>query len=274
LNLLLASPLPRAGLPIRVQTVAFKGDAKRRAVHLVIEVTGQALAFFERGGRFEERIDLAMLTVDDRARADNGKTTTIDLRLPPADVERVRRTGVRWLSRLDLAPGRYQLRVAGRALRAGVTGLTTHTFDVPAFEPDRLAMSGITLTSLPAVLMVTRGEAWLQGVIDTPPSAARGFVAGDRLVAALEIYAPASASSGVDVSAQVVWQNGSRSHGSTRHLSAPAAGPRANAVAFPIDTVQLPLGRYDLRVTATRRDSSETVEHTVPFQIVSASKSR
>ena len=268
LSLLLASPLPRAGLPLRVQAVAFKGDARKRAVQLVIEVGGQPLSFQQRGGRFEERLDVALVTVDDRARAANGTSTTIDLRLPAADFERVRRTGVRWLSRLDLPAGRYQIRVAARALRSGLTGMVTHTIDVPRFAPEQLGLSGITITSLPAVLSVTRGDAWLQGVLTTPPSAARSFVAGDRLVAALEAYVPASARSGIDVSAHVAWADRSRSHAAKRVIDPQPAGPRTEAIAFPVDTGALAPGRYVLHITATRRGSPESVERVVPFEVV------
>ena len=81
LSVLLASPLPRAGLPIRVQAVPFRGSGRKAAVRLVVEVLGRSLAFAERSGRFEERIDLALLTVDDRARAGNGRSATIDVRV-------------------------------------------------------------------------------------------------------------------------------------------------------------------------------------------------
>ena len=181
LSALLASPLPRAGLPIRVQAVPFRGSGRKAAVRLVVEVLGRSLAFAERSGRFVERIDLALLTVDDRARAGNGRSATIDVRLTPDELQRVKATGVRWLAQLDLEPGRYQVRVAARALGTAASGTITCDVDVPAFEPDRLAMSGVTMTSLPSVLMLTRGEQWLQTTIETPPSAARSFVAGDEL---------------------------------------------------------------------------------------------
>jgi hypothetical protein len=58
--------------------------------------------------------------------------------------------------------------------------------DVPAADTARPSMSGVTLTSLPSVLMVTRGKGWLQSSLVTPPSAARAFVAGDQVTAAVE----------------------------------------------------------------------------------------
>ena len=176
LSLLLASPLPRAGLPIRVQAVPFKGSRQKAVVRLVVEVLGRSLTFTERSGRFEERIDLALLSVDDRARAGNGRSARIDVRLTSGELERVRATGVRWLAQVDLEPGHHQLRVAARALATGTSGTTTLDVDVPSFEPDNLAMSGVTLTSLPSVLMFTRGDDWLQPALGTPPSAARSFI--------------------------------------------------------------------------------------------------
>ena len=49
-------------------------------------------------------------------------------------------------------------------------------------------MSGVTLTSVPSVLTITKGKPWLDQALPTPPTAARTFVAGDEVVAAVEVY--------------------------------------------------------------------------------------
>jgi hypothetical protein len=117
LNALLASPLPASGLPLRVHVIPFRGDARKSVVDIVVEVVGRSLKFAERRGRFEERIELALLTVDGNARAANGRSATFDLRLTPEQYQGVRATGVRWISRLEMPAGHYQLRVAGHAFR-------------------------------------------------------------------------------------------------------------------------------------------------------------
>jgi hypothetical protein len=279
LGALLASPLPRAGLPIRLQAIPFRGAGKRGTVQLVVEIIGQSLRLTERGGRFEERLDLALLTVDDRARGSNGQSTTIELRLTPEEAGRVRATGVRWLARLDLQPGRHQVRVAGRAFRTGTTGMVAQDIDVPAYEPERMAMSGVTLTSLPSVLMITRGPGWLESTLGTPPSAARSFVAGDQLTAGVEIYVPASATGDVDAQAFIEWPDGSTSSRVARRLSRPGAGARAagasgstDAVGFPIDTRALAPGTYVLHLIASSAGSPDRVEHRVPFVIVNGAR--
>ena len=263
---LLASPLPKAGLPIRVQAIPFLGGDGKALIQLVVEVLGAGLQFDERGGRAHERIDVALLTVDSRGKAANGKTTTIDLNLPAEELARVRTTGVRWLSKLDLSPGRYQVRVAAAAAGSGTSGLVTTDVDVPGFDRQKLTMSGVTLTSLPSVLMLTRGKAWLETSLETPPSAARSFVAGDRVTAAVEIYGRGARAHG----------GGGRRGDRTGGLHAAGAqgvpGPTGRSgsrdVVFTFDTGALAKGKYVLRIAATLPGSSERVERRVPFEVV------
>jgi hypothetical protein len=251
-----------------VHAIPFRGDGNKGIVQLVIEVLGRSLALAERNGRFEERIELALLTVDARARAANGKSTTIDLRLTPDEADRVRATGVRWLSRLELPPGHHQVRVAGRANGSGATGLTTVDVDIPRFDAARPAMSGVTLTSLRSVLMVTRGNVWLQEAIGTPPSATRSFVAGDRLTAAVEVYLPSAFQSGTTVTARIEWPDGSQSPVGSRTSQA-LPGAHGEVVAFPVDTTPLPPGRYVLHMALAGGAGREAIERRIPFDVVS-----
>ncbi len=241
LQALLASPLPQPGLPIRVQAVTLRGDGRKSDVRLVVEVLGRALQFDERGGRFNERLELALLTVNDSGRASNGTSIDIDLRLTPDDLARVRGTGVRWLSALELPPGRHQLRVAGRAAGTGVSGMITHDVIVPAPRRNGVEMSGITLTSAPSVLMITKGKPWLDQALPTPPTAARTFVAGDEVVAAVEVYRQGSAAAGATLIARIDRRDGSPT-GFNERRAVQANGPNSEAVGLTISTAKLPVG--------------------------------
>ena len=260
---LLASPLPKAGLSLRVQALPFRADGKTADVQLIVEILGKPLSFAERAGRFEERIELAMVTVDERGHAGNGRETTVDLQLAPDEFQRVKATGVRWLSKLELTPGRYQLRIAARAAGTGITGMLTHDVVVPKFDQDRVGMSGITLTSLPAPIMSTRGKGWLEKALKTPPSAARAFVAGDRITAALEVYAPRAAKGAVTLNAALERADGSNVLSLEKSVAAESGKGEA---AFVIDTGLLQPGAYLLRVATGR--GSDRQERTVPFEVV------
>jgi hypothetical protein len=236
LLLLLSSPLAKAGLPLRLQAVAFKGAGRKHTVRLLVEILGGALGFTERRGRAEEHIDLALMTVDHHGRASSGRSAAIDLSLPPDDLQRVRATGVRWLSTIDLPLGRDDhARRGGAELR------------------DRTALvSGVTLTSLSAAVMPTKGTAWMDKVLDTPPSAARVFVAGDRITAAVDVYAPAAAQGAVETFAEL---EGSGA------LTRVVGEGRGESTVFHVDTGTLKQGAHVLRVVA--RSGSEEVDRQI-----------
>ena len=263
---LLSSPLPLAGLPLRVQATPFRGGPKKQVVQTVIEILGSSVSFAERGGRFESRIEIASFTVDSSGRGANGRSTTIDMRLTPDELQRVRVTGVRWMSQLELAPGRYQLRVAGREPATGAAGVVTADVDVPSFA-EGPSLSGVVLTSLPSVLMVTRGEARLASALVTPPTAERRFVAGDRIVAAAEAYLPA-ASATAAVTAEVERVDGGIFV--QQRVEPRPGGGRAGVseVSLPIDTASMPPGRYVLRMRLDGAPPGSPGERSVPFEVV------
>ena len=263
---LLASPLPLAGLPMRVQAIPSLTEGSKGSVQVIVEILGRGLQFTDRGGRSQERIDLALLTVDASGKASNGRSTKIELRLTPDELQRVQATGVRWVSRLDnIAPGAYQVRVAGRSSGAGTTGLVTADLDVPKLEPNRPSMSGITLTSLTSVLMITSGDVQASA---TPPSAARTFVVGDRITAHVDVYAPATKE--LDLVAQIEFPNGSQIVLSQKKI---AAEPRRQSVDFPVDTSVLPVSPCVLRLVLNPSGSAqERIERAVAFEIVDRAK--
>lgn len=228
---------------------------------MVIEILGSLVAFAERDGRFESRVEIASFTVDSSGRGANGRSTTIDLRLTPDELQRVRATGVRWMSRLELAPGRYRLRVAAREPATGAAGLVTADVDVPSFA-EGASLSGVLLTSLPSVLAITRGDTRLASAVGTPPTAERRFVAGDQIVAAAEAYGPTS---GVTAEAErvdggIVLQR--------RVEPRPGAGAVASEVSLPIDTASMPPGRYVLRLRLDGAAPGSQGERSVPFEVV------
>jgi hypothetical protein len=249
-----------------MQAVPFSGNGKKSDVQLVVEVLGSALQFHQRGERAQERVELALITVDDQGRSANGRSTVIDLNLPPGELERVRMTGVRWLSKLELAPGRYQIRIAARAVSTGVSGLVTNMVDVARFDRQKLSLSGVSMTSLPSVLMPTRGKAWLESSLGMPPTAARTFVAGDQITAAVEVHAPEKKG----VEAVVIAELSGPGSTSVRIPSGDtnAAEGDTRAVSFKVDTSKLQKGAFVLQIVATVPGTAERVERRVTFQIM------
>jgi hypothetical protein len=251
---------------VRVQAIPFEAGGKKHVVRLVVEVLGADLKFEDRKGRAEERLELALLTVDGTGKAANGRSASIALSLTAEEQQRVQSTGVRWLSSFELPAGVHQLRVAAQATNTSASGMVTQTIDVPGYQRAALSMSGVSVTSLPAVLMITRGDPWLKNSLATPPTAARQFVAGDQVTAAVEIYVPDALSGVLDLIGEVEQLDGKKLRRMTGKLASGASG-RAREASFAFNTAGLPPGDYILRLLAAH-SMTERVERRVPFEIV------
>ena len=115
--------------------------------------------------------------------------------------------------------------------------------------------------------MITKGKAWLEQALPTPPTAARTFVGGDQMVAAVEVYRPERGGIGGDaVDARLIEPTVRPRASATAALFSPN-GARTEEIGFPVSTAKLPAGRYVLRVTLDA-PGSERIERAVPFEVV------
>jgi hypothetical protein len=98
--------------------------------------------------------------------------------------------GVRVLSRLELKPGRYQLRVAAEDSMFGLTrGVVMYDLDVPDFSKGPLSLSGIGIASAVASRMPTTGpDRFWQQQMKTLPTTLREFASSDELREYVEVY--------------------------------------------------------------------------------------
>jgi hypothetical protein len=127
-------------------------------------------------------------------------------------------------------------------------------------------MSGVTLTSVPSVLMITKGKAWLEQALPTPPTAARAFVAGDQITAAVEVYRQGTPGAGATLVARIDSRDGSPSGFEERRV-VQASGPGSEQIGLTISTDKLPIGHYVLRIELDAA-GAEPVERAVPFEVV------
>ncbi|HEY8152320.1 MAG TPA: VWA domain-containing protein, partial [Vicinamibacteria bacterium] len=186
---MLNSPLPRSGFPMQMQATGFRGLTKDKAkVVVTIELSGDGFKFTEKNGAFHDVLDLTVLTVD-AAGKPTGKNQKVALDLKPRTHERLTATGFRVLSEMEVAPGRWQLRVAGRSENSGSAGSVFYDLDVPDFDKPPLALSGLVLTSATAGLVPTAGAApSVKEVLPGPPTATRTFYPFDTLALFMEVY--------------------------------------------------------------------------------------
>ena len=195
------SPLPVSGLSMRAFTAPFRGNGNRASVLLGIELLGRDLALTENG-----KVELSYVAVDTSGRAIGLRNDAITLNLRPETRTRVRQTGLRTLNRLELPPGRYQVRVASYDTISGNVGSVIHDLEVPDFSRETLSLSGLVLTSVFGSMTATaRLDEALRTVLPAAPAALRTFPQNDEVAFFAEMYANQSSTGPytVDVQARV-----------------------------------------------------------------------
>jgi hypothetical protein len=90
------------------------------------------------------------------------------------------------ITRLDLKPGRYQIRVAGHVASLSTSGSLYHEVDVPDFDRERLSVSGIVLTS--PIGPPSAPREGLKGLLPVKPTTRRQFSGAEEASAFFRIY--------------------------------------------------------------------------------------
>jgi VWFA-related protein len=156
----LASPVAtHAGMPLRVNAVAFRRLNAPAEVALTVETDASAMSFVEESGAFTGRIDLRHLATDSTQQLFPEIRSRREVTLDRAAHARASEHGMRFVSVFDARPGRYQLRVASES--SGRTGSVVYDLDVPDFDRGPFTLSGLALSTArtalaPTVLLVTR----------------------------------------------------------------------------------------------------------------------
>ena len=144
---LLDRPWAQTGLTLGVTAAAFKGTDEAASVAVTIQLEGQGLPFRQEGDRAVNEIEVSLLAIDHEGRVRGGGRMLAQPRLRAETRERVRRLGMRFVRRLELPPGRYQLRVAAREAEQGRRGSVVYDLQVPDYGEEKLVMSGVLVTS-------------------------------------------------------------------------------------------------------------------------------
>ncbi len=128
-----------------------------------------------------KRVEVVAAAFDMEGRSKGLYRQTLELTLPPDA-----RSGSEFevMSRLPLAPGRYEIRIA--AVVDGRAGSVFTTVEIPRFEKDPLSLSGVVLEKRPAPLASSR--SLFADLLPVTPTAARIFGPGDEAAAFLRVY--------------------------------------------------------------------------------------
>ncbi len=265
------SPLPLTGLPLALSAVVFKGPAPKGSVVLSTFVAGNALPFTESNGMMKNDLEIMGVATADKGKSFTTDRTTVNLNMKPDTAKRVAATGFRVIQSLELAPGRYALRVAVREANTLKAGSVTFDLEVPDFSKAPLTMSDVALTSaMSGAAPTVRPKDPLEKLLPGPLSSYREFSTMDEIALFTEVYDNVKQPHKVEITATAKAEGGQTVYETKEeHDSSELAGS-AGGYGFE---ARVPLkgfapGLYVLRVEAvTRIGDRPTVAREIVFRV-------
>jgi VWFA-related protein len=205
---LISSPVAASGVTMSVTAPVFRGKAGKASVEVIVDVARRDLT--TSGGLGKLELLDAVADSDGRIRA--SERGSLDMKLSARSGDTKASQGVRVLSRLDVAPGRYMLRVTGtdsNGKSQGPVGTVQYDLDVPDFAKDPITMSGLVLSLASEASQPTTGsdKDW-QKRFDYAPTARRAFSAADELTVAGEAYINEKAPGAIEATTMVLRPSG------------------------------------------------------------------
>jgi hypothetical protein len=170
---------------VRVSLAPYRTTDRSLTVVLAAEIGPTVLGLPSASGGEPRRLLVTWTATDAHGSRRSGTAYDATLGLDAEARTSARRHGLRVVSELDLAPGRYQFRVVVRGARSESV---TSVLDVPEFtEP--LSMAGVTLSSLSAAPAVTvTSGAHSRVPLPTIPTPRRDFQVGENIAIFTEVY--------------------------------------------------------------------------------------
>jgi VWFA-related protein len=271
----LASPVPVSGLRMTAFAAPFRRTPPApAAVTLVLHVDGRDLTFKEQGGTFNGALDLSVVALDSQGKTHGLVQRHVPMPLRPESYQMVLARGMRIVSQIDLAPGRYQLRIAAMDAARAQAGTVLYDLDVPDFAKLPFSMSGLVLTSSQAGAVPTAGGSAvddLRGVLPGPPTVSREFKVGEELALLAEVYETSTdAAHTIDITTTLRTDTGQEVFRQEDHRASAElqAGGGTSRYTARVPLKDAPPGLYVLRVEARSRLHGSAVVRDVQFRIV------
>lgn len=176
----LSSVLPSTDMPMRVTLAPFAAPGSRDVVAITLGLQQPILS----EDRAVETVELISTAFNVNHRQVGAYKQTVKMTLRPAASGEDAKYEV--LSKLELPPGRYNMRFAVNSIFRGKSGSVFEEVEVPNFDKEPLSMSGVVISVSPPLPSAPRD--FLASVVPVQPTTQRVFMRGHRPSAFLRLY--------------------------------------------------------------------------------------
>jgi hypothetical protein len=132
---LLAAPIAVPGLTMRLlavplQTAPADGASGKVAVRIALQIDGGDIPMVEKREKYVNTIDVVLQAVDATEQIAHEMKDVVHLSVTRGEAPLLKRSGLLWATQMDLAPGRYVLRLAAVESVLGGNGSVLYDLDV------------------------------------------------------------------------------------------------------------------------------------------------
>jgi VWFA-related protein len=253
----IAGLVPKTDLPLELAAIPIPLTGRREAA-VILTLAGHATP---PPGEVE-KLDVLLRAFTHEGDPRGATRITAQVSRPAQGVEPA---AYEILGRLDLPPGRYEVRASAASATSGLSGSVYGYVDVPDFAGDALTLSGIAIGATSAAGVGNLDS--ITGLLSFAPTTRRVFATTDRVTAFVRVhqkkdYSPAP----VTVVRRVIDATDRAVLDERATLEADAfANARGADVQFEIPMARLASGRHLLVVEATR--DSHSVRRAIPFEV-------
>ena len=171
------------------------------------------------------------------------------------------------MSRLDLKPGRYNVRIAVTRSSDAKSGSIYTTFTVPDFQRDPLSLSGVAIGRASGAAIA--GREALADVLPFAPTSSRDFASSDKVGALIRIHQSSKRPARpVSVVTRVIDENGKQIlESSAKYEAANFEGGKGIEHRFEFPLTTLAAGDYLLTFLATTGEGGAQGQREVRFSV-------
>jgi hypothetical protein len=256
----LSGVLPKSDLPLQVTAVPVPLPGRSESAVAIVVAVRQPLRPNQE--RHVERVDLQVSAYNVDGRHYGSKRLHADV------VIRAGSSGLgayEVLSRLDLRPGRYQLRIAANVGSLSTSGSLYYDVDVPDHRASPVMLSGIVLSAANGPVVAPRDA--FKGLLPIVPTTRREFNGTDRVTAFVRGDRQSKTPAPVDVRIGLVDDSGGTVVSRDEKIPAESfTGDAAADLTFELPLSRLRSGSYLLTIDTAGR--SGPIRRDLRFEVV------
>ncbi|MBX3277743.1 MAG: VWA domain-containing protein [Acidobacteria bacterium] len=263
----IVSPLPKTEIGVFATADYIETEADQSQVTLQVYIDGAQLQYKEDAGNRSFNVDFHAMVFNSAGERVASTEKGVRSALPQAGYEHGLEIGYRYVTRLGLKPGFYQVRVAVREPDTERIGTTSAWVEVPDLKRKKLALSNILLTDAESLDHVTQlGKENVSFQVGTRQGI-RVYNKRQMLGYYMRVYNPGKTelmyrteiAQGDKVIAQTEWKP---------VAGAGSVSAKGIELGRMLPLAEIEPGLYELRLSFREGSSKKVTERTAAFEVV------